>query len=229
MLDPMQDGVSSVELVQHVGSDLMIVAAARVSTGAEIPTEMGVREEKLLRYLLKHHHGSPLEHNLITFRVVCPVFIDRQWARHRIGVSKNEASGRYRELEDDFYLPQQWREQAASNRQASVEAKQLPEWHAYNRNVAHEAYQAVWDAYRELLARGVAREQARMVLPLGLYVESFYTFNLRSLLHFIGLRDHEGAQAEMRLYARALAEIATPLFPVTFKAWRELEAQHGQA
>lgn len=222
MIDPMNDGVSRVQLVQHVGSDLMIVAAARVSTGADVPAEVGEREEKLIRYLLRHHHGSPFEHTLLTFQVTCPVFVDRQWVRHRAGVSKNEASGRYRELEDEFYMPLHWRQQAPSNRQASVEADQLPEWHAYNRNIAHEAYQEAWRAYLALLERGVAREQARMVLPLGLYVDSFYTFNVRSLLHFLELRDHEGAQHEIRLYARALAELAEPLYPVTFAQWRAL-------
>lgn len=227
-LDPLQDGISAVELIQHVGSDLMVVAAARVSTGATVPAEMGEREVKLLKYLLKHHHGSPFEHSLITFRVVAPVFVDRQMVKHRAGVSKNEASGRYRELTEEFYVPSKWRQQAESNRQASVDAEHVSAWwHDENEASLRRAYVTAWTAYQDLLGRGVAREQARMVLPLGLYVESFFTFNLRSLFHFLALRDHPGAQHETQLYARALAELARPLFPVSFAAWDELQKEHA--
>lgn len=225
MTDPLGDGLSAVQLIKHVGSDLDIVETARVSTGAEVPPEMGERERKLIRYLLRHQHGSPFEHNLMTFHITCPVFVDRHLVKYRAGVSKNEASGRYQELEEEFYAPLVWRQQAESNRQASVEAEQPPEWHAYNRNIITEVYQEIWTAYRELLARGVAREQARMVLPLGLYVQSRYTFNLRSLLHLLSQRDHDGAQHETRLFARALAELSEPLFPVTFAEWRALRGE----
>lgn len=225
LIDPLGDGLSAVTLKKHIGSDLDIVETARVSTGADTPPEMGERERKLIRYLLRHQHGSPFEHNLLTFRIVCPVFVDRHLVKYRAGVSKNEASGRYQELEEEFFTPLVWRAQAPSNRQASVEAEQPPEWHAYNRDLLAETYQHIWTTYRELLARGVAREQARMVLPLGLYVSSYYTFNLRSLLHLIAQRDADGAQHETRLYARALAELSEPLFPVTFGEWRALRGE----
>ena len=120
-LYPLSDGIGTVVLVQHVGDDKMIVNAARVSFGGDSDAPLTGRDEKLIAYLLKHKHGSPFEHNLITFKVVCPIFVDRQLVRHRVGVSKNEISGRYVELQERDYMPGQFRKQAPSNRQASME------------------------------------------------------------------------------------------------------------
>ncbi|MCP2014123.1 thymidylate synthase (FAD) [Deinococcus sp. HSC-46F16] len=222
-LYPLGDGIGSVALVQHVGDDKMIVNAARVSFGGDSDAPLNDRDEKLIRYLLRHQHGSPFEHNLITFKVVCPIFVDRQMVRHRVGVSKNEISGRYVEMQERNFTPTSFRKQAPSNRQASVEDDGTLD-QAAAAAVWAEAWRQAFGAYQELLRLGVTREQARGVLPLSLYTESYYTFNVRSLLHFLGLRDHEGAQYETRLYARAMAELAEPLFPVTFREWRELHA-----
>lgn len=220
-LYPLSDQMGTVQLVQHVGSDKMIVNAARVSFGGDNDKPLDGRDIKLIRYLLKHQHNSPFEHNLITFKVVCPLFVDRQLVRHRVGVSKNEISGRYVEMQERNFTPPEFRQQAANNRQASVaddgsldQTKASAIW--------REAWKRAYGAYQELLELGVTREQARGVLPLSLYTESYYTFNVRSLLHLIGLRDHEGAQYETQLYARAMADLARPLFPVTFEAWEEL-------
>lgn len=225
-LSPLGDGISAVALVQHVGSDKMIVNAARVSFGGDSDAPLSGRDEKLIRYLLRHQHGSPFEHNLVTFKVVCPIFVDRQLVRHRVGVSKNEISGRYVELQERNFTPSSFRRQAPSNRQASVEDDGTLD-QAAAAAVWEGAWRAAFAAYQELLALGVTREQARGVLPLSLYTESYYTFNVRSLLHFLSLRDHEGAQWETRLYARALAELAEPLFPVTFREWRALRGEAG--
>lgn len=222
-LYPLGDGIGSVSLVQHVGDDKMIVNAARVSFGGDSDAPLNDRDEKLIRYLLRHQHGSPFEHNLMTFKVVCPIFVDRQMVRHRVGVSKNEISGRYVEMQERNFTPPSFRKQAPSNRQASVEDDGTLDQVAAAA-VWAEAWRQAFGAYQELLALGVTREQARGVLPLSLYTESYYTFNVRSLLHFLGLRDHEGAQYETRLYARAMAQLAEPLFPVTFREWRELHA-----
>ncbi|WP_234009132.1 FAD-dependent thymidylate synthase [Deinococcus sp. NW-56] len=135
--------------------------------------------------------------------------------------SKNEISGRYVEMQERNFTPTSFRKQAPSNRQASVEDDGTLD-QAAAAAVWAEAWRQAFGAYQELLRLGVTREQARGVLPLSLYTESYYTFNVRSLLHFLGLRDHEGAQYETRLYARAMAELAEPLFPVTFREWREL-------
>ncbi|ADV68687.1 FAD-dependent thymidylate synthase [Deinococcus maricopensis] len=221
-LYPLGDGIGSVALVQHIGDDKMIVNAARVSFGGDNTKPLDARDEKLLRYLLREHHGSPFEHNLITFKVVCPIFVDRQMVRHRVGVSKNEISGRYVEMQERGYQPTEFRKQAPSNRQASVEDDgTLDQGKAAQ--VWADAWRNAFGAYQDLLTLGVTREQARGVLPQALYTESYYTFNVRSLLHFLELRDHNGAQYETRLYARAMAELAEPLFPVTFSAWRELQ------
>lgn len=221
-LEPLNDGIGSVELVQVVGSDKMVVNAARVSFGGDNDSPLTVRDTKLIKYLLEHEHGSPFEHNLITFKVVCPIFVDRQWVRHRVGVSKNEISGRYVELQERNYQPTQFRKQAPSNRQASVEDDGT-----LNQMAAALIWERAWEdaynAYQGLLDLGVTREQARGVLPLSLYTESYYSFNLRSLLHFVHLRDHAGAQYEIAQYAQALVKLAEPYFPETFKLWRELQ------
>lgn len=224
VLHPLQDGIGSVALVQHVGDDKAIVNAARVSFGGDNSAPLNERDEKLIKYLLREKHGSPFEHNLLTFKIVCPIFVDRQMVRHRVGVSKNEISGRYVEVPERVYLPSQFRKQAKSNRQASVpdEAGVIDQGQA--RDLWTEAWRGAYEAYQRLLALGVTREQARGVLPLAMYTESYYTFNVRSLLHFLELRDHPGAQFETQLYAQALAELAEPLFPITFRAWRELNS-----
>lgn len=224
-LYPLGDGLGSVTLVQHVGDDKAVVNAARISFGGDSNAPLNDRDEKLIRYLLRHQHGSPFEHNLITFKVVCPIFVDRQLVRHRVGVSKNEVSARYVEVQERNFTPPSFRKQAPSNRQASVEDDGTLD-QAQAAQVWAEAWRAAFGAYHELLSLGVTREQARGVLPLSLYTESYYTFNVRSLLHFLGLRDHEGAQYETRLFARAMAELAEPLFPVTFREWRALHAEH---
>lgn len=217
----------TVQLIQSVGSDRMILNAARISFYGDTRDEvMTPADVKLLRYLLKEGHGSPFEHNLLTFRVVCPIFVDRQWVRHRVGVSKNEVSGRYKVLKPLHFTPEKFRKQAPVNRQASVEDDG-----ELNQEAARKAWESAWQyahaTYLYLLEIGVAREEARGVLPLCLLTENYYTFNVRSLLHFLHLRDHPGAQHETQLYARALAELAEPLFPETFKAWRELHADHA--
>jgi len=224
-LFPLSDGVGSVSLVQHVGDDKMVVNAARVSFGGDNQGELTARDEKLIGYLLRERHGSPFEHNLITFKVVCPIFVDRQMVRHRVGVSKNEISGRYVEMTERVYQPGSFRKQAPSNRQASVADDGSLDQAAAIR-VWAEAWRQSYGAYQQLLALGVTREQARGVLPQALYTESYYTFNLRSLLHFLSLRDHDGAQYETRLYAQAMGELSRPLFPVTFAAWHKLNEQH---
>lgn len=177
---------------------------------------------RLIRYLLRHRHGSPFEHNLITFRVKVPIFVDRQMVRHRVGVSKNEESARYTVVKDEVYVPLDFRAQAESNRQASV-----ADDGTLDQQGALEAYEdavvTARAAYDKLIALGVTREQARGVLPQAMYTSSYYTFNLRSLLHFLSLRDHDGAQFETRLVAQAMSVLAEPLFPETFKIWNSLK------
>lgn len=219
IIHPLQDDIGSVALVQVSGDDKMIVNAARVSFGADNLSPLSARDEKLISYLLAHHHGSPFEHNMITFKLILPIFVDRQIVRHRAGVSKNEVSGRYVELQERNYLPKIFRKQAPSNRQASVEDDGSIDQEEATR-IWQEAWQNAYQAYQQLINLGVTREQARGVLPLSLYTETYYSFNLRSLLHFLTLRLHEGAQFETQLYAQAMQALIEPHFPATFRAWK---------
>lgn len=215
------DDIGMVALIQHAGDDKMIVNAARVSFGGDSSAPLNAKDEKLIKYLLSHHHGSPFEHTMITFKVINPIFTDRQIVRHRAGVSKNEISGRYVEVQERNFTPHEFRMQAASNRQASVEDDGT-----IDQEQARLTWETAWAnayaAYKHLLTLGVTREQARGVLPQSLYTESYYTFNVRSLLHFVALRDHEGAQWETQQIARAMYAIAQPLFPVSFAAFEDL-------
>lgn len=210
-IDPLGDGISFVGVVQHMGSDKMIVNAARVSFGQDNDKPFDESDKKLLGYLFRNQHGTPFEHVTITFKVVAPISVMRQWVRHRMA-SYNEISTRYKEMAERFYVPRVFRGQSKSNRQASdgvVDAQ------VDARYWAIEAQKAAYGYYRQLLALGVAREQARDVLPLSLYTEFYVTVNARSLMHFVELRDSDHAQWEIRQYAKALVKLAKEYWPET--------------
>ncbi len=220
ILDPLKDGVSSLELLRSSGRDLDVVNAARVCYGKE-SEDFSEKDEKLLRYLLVHRHTSPFEHTHLVYRVRTPLFVVRQWMRHRIGVSYNEVSGRYTEMPLEFYTPNKWRVADATNKQGSVEAtleKDEETFAAYKR-----ALKTSGDVYNELLANGVCRELARGVLPLCTYTSFIFTCNLVSLFHFLGLRADVHAQWEIQQYANGMRELAKEHFPVSIKAWEELQ------
>lgn len=223
---PLGDDIGMVKLIQYAGDDKMVVNAARISFDGDNEEPLNARDVKLINYLLSHHHGSPTEHNLITYKVVDPITTDRQWVRHRIAVAKNEVSGRYTEVPELIYTPLEFRAQAVSNRQASVEdTGTIDQDHAHE--VWEEAWRAAYKAYKALLEAGVAREQARGILPQSMYTENYYSFNLRSLMHFIALRDHEGAQWEIQQYARALYQLALPIFPETLGIFEKLRSHEA--
>ncbi len=220
-IDPLGDGISSVELVGTYRTDKDIVNAARVSNGKEWDTsDFNDRDYRLLKYLLRHEHGSPFEHTFLQFRIKAPLFVHAHWVKHRIGTSLNTESGRYIDIHEEFYIPSVFRKQAESNKQASTDEV------VANSDVARVIYdQAVkqsFDTYKYLLEMGVAREQARGVLPQSTYTSFVFTCNVRSLLHFLQLRTAEGAQYEIRQYANAISRLAEPAFPYTFKAVGEL-------
>lgn len=218
-IDPLGDGISSVELIRVSGSDVDVVNAARVSFGKTV-TELCEQDKKLIAYLMEHDHTSPFEHNQLSFRIKAPIFVARQWMRHRMN-SYNEISYRYVKAPLEFYQPKQWRFQDAVNRQASYGAFQDQEVdHTYQ-----QALQTVVQAYEALLAKGVCRELARGILPVCTYTQFMFTCNLHSLTHFLRLRLHKGAQWEIQQYAKALLTLALPSFPVSLEAWRN---KHGQ-
>jgi thymidylate synthase (FAD) len=221
---PLNDNIGSVQLIQSVGDDTTIINAARVSFGKRIDS-IEDKDRKLLKYLLEHEHGTPFEHNSLTFLIKCPLFVARQWFRHRIA-SFNEISARYVEAKEEFYIPEKFRKQSTNNRQVSIdeyvdEANKLIEDDQGTLGTVRQGYEASlnqsFDIYEQLLKAGVCREQARAVLPLATYTEYYFTCNLRSLLHFIKLRDHANAQWEIQQYAKAIKEIAKEIFPETFK------------
>lgn len=223
-IDLYGDGIGAVELIDHMGSDLTIVNSARVSFGKE-KEELDDKDEKLIKYLVKHRHTSTFEHNVATFRFVVPLFIRSQHHRHRTW-SYNEISRRYTAIDMRFYEPKEFRTQHKSNRQASNDEFINP--NLYGDTPVKPAAAAVKEhhqksllLYNMLLESDICREQARGVLPQNLYTEYYGTCNLNNLLKFVDLRIHEGAQWEIQRVAEALLELTTDLWPTAVNAYRE--------
>lgn len=202
-----------VRLEAFDGGDTAVLRAARVSYGSTSTDEE--RDKKLIKFLLDNDHGSPFEHTFFTFHMKHPILVARQIIRHRIGISFNEVSGRYTELKDQFYIPTVWRAQDTKNKQGSVVAD-LP--HHQFTAIVHENNLMTMEYYHKLLDGGVAKEMARMVLPVNLYTEWYMTLNSRSLMHFIGLRSDNHAQFETRQYSHAMACLFKQKMPWTFDA-----------
>lgn len=215
VLDPLGDAISSIELIRVSGSDVDVVNAARVSFGKVVDT-MDERECKLIDYLMAHKHTSPFEHTQLSFRIKAPIYVGRQWMRHRMN-SYNEISYRYVKSKLEFYVPLHWRHQDAINRQTThgqFDDDQLLT--AYKKSLETSAR-----AYKQLLGAGVGREIARGVLPMCTYTEFIYTCNLHSFMHFLNLRIKKDAQYEIQVYAQGMLELAEPVFPVCLGAWRK--------
>jgi thymidylate synthase (FAD) len=208
-----------VELIDFMGGDLRVVNSAKVSF-KKWTSQMSDSEAKLINYLMKHRHGSPFEHSYFTFYVKAPLFVVREWQRHRIG-SFNEMSGRYVEFEPDFYVPFEWRIPAESNKQGSTFKEPWDsEWNSTNDLAYYDALQDSFDRYKHLLSQGVAKEMARMILPVSLYTEFYWTINARSLMNFLSLRTGEDAQWEIRQYAQSVEHFFMEKMPYTYAAWK---------
>lgn len=215
------DNIGFVSLIQSVGDDASVVNSARVSFNKQIDA-LQDNDRKLIKFLLAHNHGTPLEHNSLTFLVKCPIFVARQWMRHRIA-SYNEISYRYVEASEEFYIPTQFRAQSKSNRQASVEGDFSDHAQVNNKSLYIQGIENSYKVYKDLLEAGVAREQARGILPVTTYTQYYFTCNLRALLHFVELRNHADAQYEIQQYAKAMLNFTENIFPDTVKVWRELQ------
>lgn len=249
--DPLGDGISRVEYIDHMGGDAAVVQAARVSFAndemsptliggmrmsedelreLERPTEEILellrqrpelpfdeeRDTKLIRYLARNNHWSPFEHVLVKHHIVTPIFVARQWHRHWTW-SYNEMSRRYTEEDIQFYKPNDWRGQAASNRQAS--AGFIGSQAGYIDGIYETFLNQAQHLYEELLNQQVAREMARMVLPQATYTRFYGTVNLRSIMHFCAIRDDPHAQWEIQRFAQDLSQIARMIAPVTMEAY----------
>ena len=226
------DGIGTVEYVEHMGNDLSVVNSARVSFGKH-KEELDSKDERLIKYLIKHRHTSTLEHNIVTFRFTVPLFIRSQHHRHRTW-SYNEISRRYTDFDIQFYEPESFRTQHKSNRQASNE-DQLADPDILSHvgfesfpvnipasNCVHQHHMNSLALFQKMIAAGVCREQARGVLPQSMYTQYYGTVNLNNLLKFIDLRTHEGAQWEIQKVAEACLDIATDLWPVTVNSYRKI-------
>ena len=209
-----------VRLVDHMGGDLAISRSARVSYDAP-PRE---EDSKLIRYLWSNGHTTPFESTTLTFEVKAPIFVVRQWHRHRTQ-SYNELSARYRELPEEFYVPEleQITTQSTDNKQMRTN-EQNPDAAVIASAIRMSNIEA-FDIYRQLIDRGCPRELARSVLPVGTYTHMFTTMNLLNLFRFLGERLHEHAQYEIRVYAEAMLELIKPVAPIAVDAFPEgLEA-----
>jgi thymidylate synthase (FAD) len=209
-----------VRLDGAMADDLSVVNGARVSF-ARRKTEMDESDEGLIRFLMRDRHGTPFEHNAFRFHVRCPIFVAREWFRHRVG-SFNEFSMRYARATDDFYVPEpeDVRSQVGKPGAYSFEpvSDELAET---TREELRAVYDTAYETYQRLVEQGVARELARAVLPVGAYTEFFWTVNARSLMNFVSLRAAETAQREIRRYADAVEIFLAQRMPVTYAAFVE--------
>ena len=212
-----------VRLVEYMGSDLSVVRNARVSYNAEWRTgEDAGKDEKLINYLYKNHHTSPFEAVEFNFDIKCPMFVARQWHRHRTW-AYNEVSARYTELPEEYYVPDDsvLTAQSASNKQMRTKELLPPEVRGAIQEQIRTQNKLAFQAYHAMLAAGCPRELARSVLPVGTYTHFFAKVDLNNLFKFLRLRLHEHAQYEIRVYAEAMLELIEPIVPYSVKAFKE--------
>jgi len=209
-----------VRLDEAMASDLSVANSARVSFGAR-HTEMEEGDDKLIVYLMRERHGTPFEHNAFRFHVKAPIFIFREWQRHRIG-SFNELSGRYKQfLNPDFYIPEDFRSQTGKPGAYTFE-----KWTGNTKLAQHTMlnhFKDCYDLYLWYMESGMAKEQARIVLPLSMYSEMFWTVNARSLMNFLSLRNSDQAMWEIQQYAMIVEELFAEEMPITHAAFVEQE------
>ena len=219
-----------IEIVDSLGDDLTPVNAARVSFGGR-SDEFTDKDRRLSKFLIKHKHFSPFRHQHVMMIIKAPEFVMRQWYKHVVGIETtsthvtkdhawNEISGRYVEVED-FYYPEIWRKQSEDNKQASAgvldDLQQKRMAACYN-----EYMRQVEMTYDRMIEAGMAKEQARIVLPLSQYTQVWWTASFQSVMNFIELRDEPTSQVEIQEYAKALKTIMLESFPETTKLWSEI-------
>jgi thymidylate synthase (FAD) len=209
-----------VRLIDVMGDDAAIVQAARVSYGSG--TKKVLEDRGLIRYLLRHAHTTPFEMVEFKFHVKLPIFVARQWIRHRTA-NVNEYSGRYSEMKDEFYTPNpnDIRPQSVLNKQGRSE-ETLPDGMAEQAANAFKAGQdEAYAQYQEFLEQGIAREIARINLPVSNYTEWYWKIDLHNLFHFLRLRIDSHAQYEIRVFAEAIAELVKPFVPHAWEAFED--------
>lgn len=214
-----------IEVVDKMGTDLTVANSARVSFGKR-KEKFDDNDRKLIKFLAKNKHWSPFRHLMVQFHVKAPEFVMRQWYKHVVGIETtssssvkdhawNEISGRYVPV-NDFYVPDNWRKQSENNKQASEGSVEDQEAAG---QIFNGAMKNILEAYKNLLGLGVAKEQARMILPLNQYTEVYWTASFQAIMNFIDLRDEDTAQWEIRQYAVAMKEIMLEIYPETTSIW----------
>ena len=210
-----------VELIDHMGNDLSCVNGARISVGKR-KESFDDRDAQLIDYLAEHDHTSPFRIPHLVFHIKAPIFVMRQWMRYKVGSDFNEISGRYVEFEQEYYVPKVFRSQSKNLKQGSdgelAMADAIRAEQVYLRSCRN-----AFNSYDDLLEAGVAKEQARMVLPLALYTEVYWTASLQAVAHFIKQRTDSHAQWEIQQYANAVKELTMPLFPHSLAALLEVK------
>ena len=218
-----------IEVVDSLGNDLTVVNSARVSFGKR-KTKFDKSDERLVRYLAKYKHYSPFRHLQVQFHIKAPEFVMRQWYKHVVGIETtsnssakdhawNEISGRYVPVED-FYIPEVWRKQSEDNKQASegvlddLQQKRMT-------SVFNEYMRQVEMAYDRMIDAGMAKEQARIILPLNQYTEVYWTASFQAVMNFIELRNEKTSQIEIQEYAKVMLEQMKEVFPKTTELWCE--------
>lgn len=208
-----------VELMDSMGSDLDIVRAAQTSFG-RLSHTYGDREKRILRALMRDEHGVPFEHVVLKYRLKLPIFVARQLVKHRMS-SWSEHSGRYSQMEPEFYVPMTIRTQVGKAMEYKYELAD-DDTTAEVASIIDLTNRQAWNLYQELLEGGIAKEQARLVLPQTQYTTITWTMNVRSLLNVLHLRNDAHAQSETQQYAQAMESLAQSVIPDTLEAFREL-------
>jgi thymidylate synthase (FAD) len=209
-----------VRLDDAMADDLSVANAARVSF-ARRKEELDEADEGLIRFLMRDRHGTPFEHNAFRFHIRCPIFVAREWFRHRIG-SFNEFSLRYAKATDDFYVPDAADVRTQVGKPGAYTFEPVDaELAERTREELKAVYEQAFATYERLVEAGVARELARSVLPVGAYTQFYWTLNARALMNFLSLRNSEFAQLEIRRYGEAVETFLAAKMPVTYAAFLE--------
>ena len=211
-------GHGFVRLDDAMATDLSVVNSARVSFAVR-REEMGDKDAGLIRFLMRERHGSPFEHNSFRFHVRAPIFVAREWFRHRFS-SFNEESGRYHQLEGDFYVPEPEAVRSQVGKPGAYSFERVDPSLADDTIATFErVYKELYAEYQALMDQGVAKELARALLPSGVFTQFYWTVNARSLMNFLSLRNATAAQYEIRAYAEAVETFFAEKMPVTHRCF----------
>jgi thymidylate synthase (FAD) len=209
-----------VRLDSSMADDLSVVNSARVSFAVR-KEEMDDKDQGLIRFLMRDRHGTPFEHNSFRFHIRAPIFVAREWMRHRTN-SFNEESARYHKLSDDFYVPDARAVRSQVGKPGSYSFEPVDEALANEtRDTFQRIYKELYAEYNELIDKGVAKEVARAILPVGIFTQFYWTVNARSMMNFLSLRNATTAQYEIRMYAEAVERLFAQEMPITYQCFVE--------